>query len=236
MIRTHACGAALALAALLPAWPERAVAQVVVQGAAALSELDSETGTAVRREVERAAARGLPIAPLHAKAREGRLKRASGARIRQAVSALAVRLDSARSALGADASEDELVAGADAIAAGATPAALRDIRVASRQPSVSVALGALAQLVASGVPTTRATSMVVELLRRNATAAQLVAFGNGVESDAATGLPGAEAAAFRLRTAATPPPLLMTNSAAAISNLTVTATTPAPTSPPKRRP
>jgi hypothetical protein len=194
-------GAAAAGAVALAVVPvSRAVAQASAY-AASVSELDSATSAGVLRELERASGRGLPTEPLLAKAREGRLKRAPGARIRVAVAALAARLDSARGALGPDASSDELVAGADAIAAGAGAEALRAVRAASTQRSVGVALGALTQLVASGVPPRRATSMIVDLLRRNASPALLVAFGNAVESDVAAGLPGAESAAFRLRSA-----------------------------------
>jgi hypothetical protein len=55
-----------------------------------------------------------------------------------------VRLDSASAALGAQSSVEELTAGAEAIAAGATPDALRAVRSATRRPSVSVALRARA--------------------------------------------------------------------------------------------
>src|SRR5437764_40554 len=78
--------------------------------------------------IESASARGLPAAPLVAKVREGRLKRATSARIRTALAALVSRLDSARAALGPTASADELVAGADAIAAGADGSAVRLVR------------------------------------------------------------------------------------------------------------
>lgn len=170
--------------------------------ATATQELDSATNAALLREVEHASLRGLPTEPLLAKAREGRLKRASGARIRQAVAAIAMRLDSARSALGDASLPEELIAGADALAAGAPPDALRALRAANTRGSLGVALGALAQLVASGIPDRRATAMVVDLLRRNVAPARVIAFGNAVEADVASGIPAEEAAIFRLRSAA----------------------------------
>src|SRR6185369_5363728 len=94
---------------------------------------------------------------------------------------------------------DEIAAGADAIAAGASTSALRTLRAATAHQSITAALGALAQLVASGVPERRAVTMLMELMRRNSTPAQLLAFGNAVEYDVSTGLPGDEAALFRLR-------------------------------------
>lgn len=176
-------------------------AQRPAYAASVSPELDSVTAAALLREVERASGRGLPTEPLLAKAREGRLKRAPGARIRQAVATLAIRLDSARSALGADTPVDALVAGAEALAAGAGPDALRAVRSAGTTPVLTVPLGALAQLVASGVPPARATAMIVDLLRRHVSPARVVAFGNAVESDVAAGLPPDDAAQFRLRAA-----------------------------------
>lgn len=165
---------------------------------AAVTSLDSVTEAAVMRDITAARDRGLPAEPLMAKVREGRLKRASGIRIRGAVVALAVRLDSARAALGPDAMTTELVAAADVLAAGGSVGALRTVRQATAMRPLSAPLGALAQLVASGVPVPKAVTMIVELLHRNVAPAQVLAFGNAVESDAASGLPAEQAALFRL--------------------------------------
>jgi hypothetical protein len=164
----------------------------------AASPSDSGIDASLARVIEAANTRGLPAAPLLAKVREGRLKRAGTPRIRNALAALVTRLDSARAALGPSASADELVAGADALAAGADASAVRAIRAASLGYPASAPLGALAQLVASGVPAPRAVSMVVELLRKRASPAQVLAFGNLVESDVVSGLPAEESATLRL--------------------------------------
>ncbi len=145
----------------------------------------------------------MPVEPLLSKVREGRLKRAPVPRIRTAVAALAARLDTVRAIIGPDASLEELTAGADALAAGATPAELRVVSSATATRPVSAPIGALAQLVASGVPPKRAAEMIVELLRRKVGGAVVLAFGNLVESDAASGVPAEEAAAFRLHSLAT---------------------------------
>lgn len=160
-----------------------------------------ESDPSIRREIESARARGIPVEPLLSKVREGRLKRAPAPRIRLAVAALADRLDSARAIIGADATIGELTACADALAAGAGTAELRMVTSASSRP-VSAPLGALAQLVASGVPAKRAAEMIVELLRRKVGGSIVLAFGNLVESDAASGVPAEEAAAFRLHSLA----------------------------------
>jgi hypothetical protein len=179
--------------------PAAAPAQQVAYAASAMAELDSATQAAVLRELGRARSRGLPLQPLVAKVREGQVKRAAPDRIRLAVSALATRLDSARAALGATSSATELVAGADAIAAGVSMPTLRNVRAASGARDLSAPLGALAQLMASGVPARRATEMILELLKRDAGPRELLAFGNAVETDVGAGVPAEESAVFRLR-------------------------------------
>ena len=183
--------------ALLP--PAAARAQQVAYAANAVSELDSATQAAVLRELGRARSRGLPVQPLVAKVREGQVKRPAPERIRLAVSALATRLDSARSALGPSSSVAEIVAGADAIAAGVGMPTLRIVRSASGARDLSAPLGALAQLVASGVPARRATEMILELLKRDAGPRELLAFGIAVETDVGAGVPAEESVLFRLR-------------------------------------
>ena len=191
-VPSHLAVMALVLTAALP---HGGVAQTA-EYAAAVG--DTTLDASLVRVIDGASARGLPPAPLLAKVREGRLKRATTARIRSALASLVTRLDSARAALGPAASASELVAGADAFAAGADASAVRAVSAASGGRPVSAPLGALAQLVASGVPSSRAVAMVVELLRRNASPAQVLAFGNSVESDVMSGLPAEEAAALRL--------------------------------------
>jgi hypothetical protein len=173
-------------------------AQQVAYAAGALT-LDSATQAALRHEMSRAQARGLPIEPLEAKVREGQIKRAAPARIRIAVAALAVRLDSARAALGPASNAAELVAGADALAAGADAGALRTLRTSGGARDLAAPLGALAQLVASGVAPARATQMIVELLKHGVAPREVLAFGVAVETDVGAGVPAEESAVFRLR-------------------------------------
>jgi hypothetical protein len=174
------------------------MAQQVAYAANVANDLDSATQMAVTKEITRARERGIPVEPLVAKVREGRLKRAAGPRIVTAVAKLAVRLDSARVGLGPESSVDELVAGADAIAAGATVVSLRTLRAAGPR-SIAAPIGTLAQLLASGVPPQRAVEMIVTLMKRNASPAQVLALGNLVELDVASGLRPEESASFRLR-------------------------------------
>ncbi|MEP6732858.1 MAG: hypothetical protein ABJE10_19595 [bacterium] len=173
-------------------------AQQVAFAANVPGELDSLSAAAVAREIARAKERGLPVEPLLGKVREGQLKRAPGPRIRTAVAKLAERLDSARAALGVQSSSEELVAGADAILAGAGEASLRTLRAASAKP-IAAPIGTLAQLVASGVAPPRAVEMIVTLMRKSAPPAVVLALGNLVESDVASGFGAEESAIFRLR-------------------------------------
>lgn len=183
-------------AVLLPA--AAAHAQQVAYAANVGAELDTATQAAVAREIARARERGLPVEPLVAKVHEGTLKRAPGVLIRGAVERLAQRLSLARTALGPTSSVDELIAGADALAAGADAASLRTLRATTTRP-IAAPIGTLAQLLLSGVDQRKAVEMIVALLRRNATPAQVLALGRMVESDVASGLRPEESAAFRLR-------------------------------------
>jgi hypothetical protein len=213
-------------------------AQTPVYAASSSAAADTATDASLARLIESAGARGIPAEPLVAKVREGRLKRAATPRIRTALSALVTRLDSARAALGSSASVDELIAGADALAAGADGSALRALRAASAGRPVSASLGALAQLVASGVPSPRAVLMVVELLRRNASPAQVLAFGNLVESDVVSGLPAEESAALRLHSFGVDARAVLGVTDAPVSTPgSLSGSTPTPRSAtPKRRP
>jgi len=80
-----------------------------------------------------------------------------------------------------------------------TKTALEAVRSTSPTKPVAVPLGLLAQLVASGVPATRATQIVTELVKRGASNAQLVALGNDVNSDVGRGARANASLDVRLR-------------------------------------
>ena len=176
----------------------RAGAQQVAYAASAGAALDSATQVAVTRAMARATMLGVPVEPLVAKVREGRLKRAPGTRIQAAVEHLVDRMSAARAALGAESAAEEIIAGAEAIAVGADGASLRALRTATTR-SIAGPIGTLAQLLASGVEQRKAVEMIVALLRRNAAPAQVLALGNLVEADVASGLRPEDAARLRLR-------------------------------------
>jgi hypothetical protein len=153
----------LALPVLLATAPPVAMAQASLR-----ERLDSATVVAVQPVIDSAAASGLPTRPLVSKALEGAAKHADGQRIVAAVRTLSADLALARSALGAEAGEDALVAGVGALRAGASPAYLREIRETRGAPAVAWPLVVLADLVGRGVPVDTAAGVVLVLARAGA--------------------------------------------------------------------
>jgi hypothetical protein len=158
---------------------------------------DGEARTAIRTLIADAAARGLPTAPLVTKVREGIAKHAAPDRIRVATSAMVDRLQVAAAALAPSRTPEELAAAADALQAGIPVATLRDMRKLWPAKPLTVPLGVLSEMVASGVSHASATRRVRELLVRGATTAQLASLGTNVQADIAAGL--APDAAMELR-------------------------------------
>lgn len=151
---------------------------------------DREASAQVAKIVANAEASGLPTAPIVGKVQYGVVFRSKPDRIVAAANAVAARLEVAREALAPNPSAAEIAAGADALAEKATPEALRAVRRASGRRAVDAPLGVLAQLLAdpNKVPLSRATAIVTELLRKNATPVQLTALGNNVASDVGGGM------------------------------------------------
>lgn len=176
-------------------WPSSASAQVERLAA----RLDGSTYEQVRRIVDSARERGLPVEPLVNKALEGSLKEAPGPRIVAAVAALATRLETSHAELQPGPSEPELVAGANALAVGVPPATLRRVRHLQGDRAVAVPLAVLSELIARGVPVERASSMVLALLERGATPRQLMAMSASVYQDIAAGVPADAALDVRMR-------------------------------------
>lgn len=151
------------------------------------AKLDTATRAFVLRTIDSAQMRGLPVEPLVDKALEGATKRAAAARIEAAVSALLNRMEISRDALAPDPEPRDIVAGADALAYGATREALSTMRAIRPSGSLAVPLAVLTQLVASGVPVSRATRAVADLLKRGARDEQLIALQEDVRSYVAAG-------------------------------------------------
>ncbi|WP_353266782.1 hypothetical protein [Gemmatimonas sp.] len=149
---------------------------------------DEPTRAALRTIIADAAARGLPTSALVTKVREGIAKRATPDRIRNATALLADRLAVASAALAPTRSADELTAAADALQVGIPASTLREMRQLWPQRALTVPLGVLSELVASGVSRSVATRRVRDLLVKGATTTQFAALGTTIQSDIAAGL------------------------------------------------
>jgi hypothetical protein len=161
--------------------------------------LDADTYRAVTQVIDDARSRALPTDPLVDRALEGAMKRAPGPRIRAAVSSLAQRLEVAKKELAPSPTDSDVAAGAGALSVGVPREALREIRAIRPDRPVAVPLGVLTELVSRRVPVDRATTLVVELIRRGATPPQLVALGENVQRDIAAGIEPSAALDIRRR-------------------------------------
>ncbi|HET7425755.1 MAG TPA: hypothetical protein VFJ50_01860 [Gemmatimonadales bacterium] len=130
------------------------------------ARLDSVTRAQVQATVASARAEGLPTEPLIQKALEGSSKRAPGPRITAAVATVLEDLRRARAALGPTARDDELVAAAAALRAGATPEMLGEMQRMAPRAAVAVPLAVFTDLVAGGMGAADAWRSVADLARR----------------------------------------------------------------------
>jgi hypothetical protein len=130
------------------------------------SRLDSTTRLQVEAAVAAARSESLPTEPLIQKALEGSSKGAPGPRISAAVATVLEDLRRARAALGRGAGEDDLVAAAAALRAGATPDMLGEMRRMAPRAAVAVPLAVFTDLVAGGMGAADAWRSVADLARR----------------------------------------------------------------------
>ncbi len=137
---------------------------------------------------------GLPLDPMVNKVLEGVAKGADDGRIVTALRALLGALKGAREALGTDATPAELTAGAIALRAGATTAALRQLREARRGQPLVVPLSVLSDLVARGVPPDTAAAVILEGARTRKSDGDFTSLRQQVEDDISHGVsPGTAA-------------------------------------------
>ena len=176
-----------------------AVRTAVAQDSAAIAGLDRESAAQVARVIESTRARGLPVDPILSKVRFALVVHAPAARIVATAQAVATRLEAARDVVAPHGSPGEIAAGEEALSFDVPGDVLRKIVRASAKRSVAVPIGVLTQLVVSGVPAAKAGDIVTELIKRGATAAQLVALGNDVNADVQSGARAVESADIRMR-------------------------------------
>ena len=150
----------LALGVLL-----RFPAAVAAQDPRLEARLDPATRARVEAALASARSERLPTEPLVQKALEGASKGAPGPRIVDAVGVVLADLRRAREALG-PAAEDELVAAAAALRAGATTSMIGEMRRVAPHRAVAVPLAVFTDLVAGGMRTDAAWRSVAELARK----------------------------------------------------------------------
>jgi hypothetical protein len=167
--------------------------------AQSVSALDSATEAAIAPVIAQARAARLPLNPLYAKAREGQVQHIAVPRIETAVRTLLERLRTANDALAPDASEQELIAAADAIKNGVPAETLRAMRKAGKDGSLAVPIGVLTSLVVRGVPVERASMQIVDLLQRGAVANNFIALEERVRQDVLAGRRPDESLDLRLK-------------------------------------
>jgi alkylhydroperoxidase/carboxymuconolactone decarboxylase family protein YurZ len=170
-----------------------------------LGRLDSTTRLMVAAVVDSARRTRLPTEPLVDKALEGAQKGADGGRIVTAVRGLYAELRSARAALGAGATTDEINAGANAIHAGLPMRNLSQLRAAAQHAGrarVTLPLTVYADLIARGVPTAVASDVVLSLARAGLRDGDYAMFERNVRLDIENGADAATAAQTRARGAA----------------------------------
>lgn len=161
------------------------------QDARLARRLGPEARAGVETEIRAAREQGVPVEPLVQKALEGAARGADGTRIVTVVRGLRERLVLAREALGASATESELVAGAGALYVNVPPDALRALRDRSEGGPVDVPLVVLADLVQRGVPVGAASDAVLELRGAGAGADRYHLLRYRVEQDILSGTPPA---------------------------------------------
>jgi hypothetical protein len=167
-------------------------AVVGAQVSALPSGFSQQTRIALEQVIDSARNDGLPVAPLFAKAAEGKLKQAPDAQVIVAVRSLANRFRMIRSEVGTSLDVASMTAAATVLAVGIPISAIRGMRdAAAGSPTASADLaGALvtaADLVAQHVSPTSAVTAVQSLLARRATPDQFARLRAGVGETIAAG-------------------------------------------------
>ena len=151
-------------------------------------KLDSALAGALAPTLDAARTDGLPDAPLFAKAQEGVLKRAPRERIVGAVAALADRMRAARGELAPNATDHEIIAGAEALAVGISGQVLRTVRLYRPRGMAAMPLEVMAHLAWRGVRPDQAADAITRMVAGGATTSQLVALDASVRQDVESGV------------------------------------------------
>ena len=132
--------------------------------------------------------RGLPTDLLRAKVAEGTAKGATTARIADAVSLLATRVDSVAKLLAPSVTVPELHAGAEALSVGITGPSLRTIRTAAGRQSAEPYFLFVVRLVRRGVSQDQAVQATRALIDRRVASGTLLVVADDLARDVANGM------------------------------------------------
>jgi len=176
-----------------------AASTVAAQDVSALIAGDHDASVELAGIIRGAQLKGLPVEPILTKVRYAvNVVHAPPQRTIAAVKAMVARLEEARKALAPAPTDLEIIAGQDALSANVSSKTLREIRAASGTKPMAMSLGVLAQLVTDSIPEARAARIVTNLIKHGATDRQLMALGNDVNADVATGKQAALALDLRM--------------------------------------
>jgi hypothetical protein len=165
-----------------------------------LSRLDPTSRYAIEVMMDSAGRVGLPPEALLSKTLEGIRKGVPSARVVQVVRRYFGLLRDARTALGPEATLDELTAAAGALLAGVDQPSLAKLRSSRKNNrSILTALVVLTDLVSRGVPSTDASSAILRWLQNGAGDSDFMGLWKGVEQDIISGAPPAAALDRRAR-------------------------------------
>lgn len=191
MTRHALCIAALVLAAV--------AAPAIAQEPRIEARFTGDTRTTLLGLIDSARAAGIPTEPLVQSALLGASREVPPPRILAAIRGLADRMRIARSALGASASEAEIVSGASALQAGVEAAALQRIRRARPDGEVALPLIVLTDIIERGVARDTAERVIISLGDARTSDAEFQALRQSILSDIRSGAAPSTAAMTRAR-------------------------------------
>ena len=190
MTRTTFFVGALALALATPA---------LAQESRIDGRFPAQTRTTLLGIIDSARASGIPTEPLVQRALEGASRSIDPARIVVAVRGLADRMRVARQALGASATEAEIVAGASALFVGSDAATLQRIRRSRPEGEVAMPLIVLTDIIERGVARDTAERVIISLGDARSTDADFQSLRQSILADIRSGATPSTAAMTRAR-------------------------------------
>jgi hypothetical protein len=159
----------------------------------------SDARASLATVIDAARADRLPVEPLVQRAIEGARRGIEVPRVLAAVKSLAERLRVARTALGANSTDAELVAGASLLSLDVGPAVLSELRSRTTERDVSLPLIVLTDIIERGVPRDTATAVIMSLGAARVADADYHLLRQSILLDIGSGTSPAAAAAVRAR-------------------------------------